>query len=89
MDNWKKVMCRNLRGMFVGWGDGVKYMRDDGIEGWMINMWCVDEEIGWVDFVDYGGSKGGGKVLRERLGVEYGGKKMGVKSIGGGGIDRG
>ncbi|WP_144558021.1 SDR family NAD(P)-dependent oxidoreductase [Bacillus pumilus] len=33
VDNWKKVMSRNLRGMFVGWCDGVKYMRDDGIEG--------------------------------------------------------
>ncbi|WP_024422906.1 MULTISPECIES: SDR family oxidoreductase [Bacillus] len=87
LDNWNKVMSTNLTGMFLGCRDALKYMTDHGIEGSIINMSSVHQQIPWPHFVHYAASKGGAKLLTETLALEYAPKKIRVNSIAPGAID--
>jgi len=87
LEDWEKVIKTNLTGAFLGSREALKYFVDHQIEGNIINMSSVHEQIPWPTFVHYAASKGGMKMLTETLALEYAPKKIRVNSIGPGAIN--
>ncbi|KLT64384.1 SDR family NAD(P)-dependent oxidoreductase [Pedobacter sp. BMA] len=69
-EDYDLVMNTNLKGVFFGIQSFVKYCRKNSVEGVVINMSSVHEEIVFPHFAAYCASKGGLKMLTRNLATE-------------------
>jgi len=69
-EDYDKVMDTNLKGVFFGTQAFVKHCMKAGIEGVIVNMSSVHEEIVFPHFAAYCASKGALKMLCRNLATE-------------------
>ncbi len=55
----------------MGSREGMNEFLKEKKKGSIIKIWSVDESIGWGNYVEYAGSKGGLKLMMERMWTEY------------------
>ncbi|KQM76965.1 sugar dehydrogenase [Pedobacter sp. Leaf216] len=69
-EDYDLVMDTNLKGVFFGIQSFVNYCRKNKVEGAVINMSSVHEEIVFPHFAAYCASKGGLRMLTRNLATE-------------------
>lgn len=69
-EDYDFVLNTNLKGVFFGIQTFVKYCKDNGRAGVVVNMSSVHEEIPFPHFAAYCASKGGLKMLTRNLATE-------------------
>ena len=87
LENWQKVIDVNLTGQFLGARAALRYFKQEGVKGNIINLSSVHEKIPWPLFAHYAASKGGVKLLTETLAMEYAPDGIRFNAIGPGAIN--
>lgn len=87
LEEWQKVINVNLTGVFLGSKTALDYFVKNNVQGNIINMSSVHEQIPWPGFSHYAASKGGVKLFNETIAMEYADKGIRVNAIGPGAIN--
>ncbi|SDM92072.1 glucose 1-dehydrogenase [Sediminibacillus halophilus] len=87
LQDWRRVLEVNLTGAFLGSREAIKYMLDHDINGSVINISSVHQQIPKVHNVHYSTTKGGMKMMTETLALEYAGRGIRVNAIAPGTIE--
>ncbi len=85
-DEYNKVMDLNLKGVFFGSQAYVKYCKEKGIPGVVVNMSSVHEEIPFPHFAAYCAAKGGLKMLMRNLATELAPLQIRINNVAPGAI---
>jgi glucose 1-dehydrogenase len=80
-ETWKSVIDVNLTGTFLGGQAALRYMLENDIQGSIINMSSVHQQIPKPSDSHYAASKGGIKLLTETMALEYAAKGIRVNAI--------
>jgi NAD(P)-dependent dehydrogenase (short-subunit alcohol dehydrogenase family) len=70
LEQWRKVMCVNLDGVFLGIKYAVGAMKESG-GGSIINLSSVGGLIGTINSAPYNASKGGVRLLTKAAAMEF------------------
>jgi glucose 1-dehydrogenase len=81
LDQWKKVIDVNLTGTFLGAKAAISYMLKNDIEGVVLNISSVHQQIPRPGNVHYSSSKGGMKMMTETLALDYADKNIRVNGL--------
>ncbi|MFE7083584.1 glucose 1-dehydrogenase [Priestia megaterium] len=87
INEWDRIIDINLRGVFLGCQEAIKYLLKHNIEGSIVNITSVHQKISRPNYVHYASSKGGLKMLTETLAREYANKGIRVNSVAPGAIE--
>lgn len=87
LDDWNQVISVNLTSYFLTAKIAIQYFLKNNIQGTVINMSSVHEQIPWPTFASYAASKGGVKLLTQTLALEYADKGIRINGIGPGAIN--
>ena len=79
--NWERVINVNLNGVFYGLRKAGKYMRENKIEGSIINMASILGQVGFIGAGAYCAAKGGVNQLTRTAAMELAKDKIRVNSI--------
>ncbi|WP_146741334.1 SDR family oxidoreductase, partial [Lonsdalea populi] len=82
-----QVISVNLTSYFLTAKIAIQYFLKNNIQGAIINMSSVHEQIPWPTFASYAASKGGVKLLTQTLALEYADKGIRINGIGPGAIN--
>lgn len=85
-DAYQRVLDVNLKGVFFTIQAFVKYLRESGRTGKIINISSVHEELPFPGFTSYCMSKGGMKMMTRNLAVELGPLGITVNNVAPGAI---
>ncbi|SNZ17108.1 glucose 1-dehydrogenase [Terribacillus aidingensis] len=80
-EDWRSVIDVNLTGTFLGGQAALRYMLENDIQGSIINMSSVHQQIPKPSDSHYAASKGGIKLLTETMALEYADKGIRVNAI--------
>ncbi|MNP51377.1 Glucose 1-dehydrogenase 1 [compost metagenome] len=77
----------NLRGTFLGCQETIKYLLKKDMQGSIVNVSSVHQQIPKPQYVHYASSKGGLKLLTESLAREYADRGIRINAVAPGAID--
>lgn len=78
---WHKTLDINLSGVFYGTRTAANFMKDNNIEGSIINMSSILGEVGFAGAVSYCASKGGLVQLTKAASIDLAPYKIRVNAI--------
>ncbi|WP_339320267.1 glucose 1-dehydrogenase [Paenibacillus sp. FSL R10-2734] len=87
VDEWNRIMDVNLRGTFLGCQETIKYLLKKDMQGSIVNVSSVHQQIPKPQYVHYASSKGGLKLLTESLAREYADRGIRINAVAPGAID--
>ena len=87
MDQWKRVIDVNLKGVFFGTRAAAKAMIDSGGGGKIVNISSIREEVAGFGNIAYGAAKGGVRMLTRAAALELAPYRINVNAIGPGYVE--
>jgi glucose 1-dehydrogenase len=84
---WEKVLAVNLTGSFLCAREAARGMIEAGVEGTIVNVSSVHEQIPWPSFAHYCASKGGMKLFGQTIARELAPHGIRVVQVAPGAID--